>query len=82
MSRLGCSLPANASGVDPHRASITSRLGQVVSGRRRVGDVTLSEHRELCAEHLLLHSATINLGASDWLAVPQPLAFAAELRPP
>jgi hypothetical protein len=29
MSRRGCSLPANASGVDPHRASITSRFGQV-----------------------------------------------------
>jgi hypothetical protein len=29
MSRRGCSLPANASGFDPHRASITSRFGQV-----------------------------------------------------
>jgi hypothetical protein len=29
MSRRGCSLPANASSVDPHRASITSRFGQV-----------------------------------------------------
>jgi hypothetical protein len=30
MTRRGCSLPANASGFDPHRASITSRFGQVV----------------------------------------------------
>jgi|EP01047_Picozoa_sp_COSAG01_P062730 hypothetical protein len=30
MSRCGCSLPANASGFDPHRASVTSRFGQVV----------------------------------------------------
>jgi hypothetical protein len=29
LSRRGCSLPANASGVAPHRASITSRFGQV-----------------------------------------------------
>jgi hypothetical protein len=29
MSRRGCSLPANASGFDPHRASITSRIGPV-----------------------------------------------------
>jgi hypothetical protein len=29
MSRCGCSLPANASGFDPHRTSITSRFGQV-----------------------------------------------------
>jgi hypothetical protein len=29
MSRRGCSLPANASGFDPHRASISSRSGQV-----------------------------------------------------
>jgi hypothetical protein len=29
MSRRGCSLPANASGFDPHRASIISRFGQV-----------------------------------------------------
>jgi hypothetical protein len=29
MSRRGCSLPANASGVDPHRASMSSRVGQV-----------------------------------------------------
>jgi Ca2+-binding EF-hand superfamily protein len=29
MSRRGCSLPANASGIDPHCASITSRFGQV-----------------------------------------------------
>jgi hypothetical protein len=29
MSRRGCSLPANASGSDPHHASITSRVGQV-----------------------------------------------------
>jgi hypothetical protein len=29
MSRRGCSLPANASSVDAHRASITSRFGQV-----------------------------------------------------
>eukprot|EP01047_Picozoa_sp_COSAG01_P049927 COSAG01_NODE_4995_length_4559_cov_6.424439_2_plen_108_part_00 len=28
MTRRGCSLPANASGFDPHRASITSRFGQ------------------------------------------------------
>jgi hypothetical protein len=32
MSRRGCNLPANASGVDPHRASITSRFGQVELG--------------------------------------------------
>jgi hypothetical protein len=29
MSRRGRSSPANASGLDPHRASITSRFGQV-----------------------------------------------------
>jgi hypothetical protein len=29
MSRRGCGLPANASGVDPHRASISRRFGQV-----------------------------------------------------
>jgi hypothetical protein len=29
MSRRGCSLPANASGLGPHRASLTSRFGQV-----------------------------------------------------
>jgi hypothetical protein len=29
MGRRGCSLPANASGFDPHRASISSRFGQV-----------------------------------------------------
>jgi hypothetical protein len=29
MSRRGCSLPANACGLDPHRASISSRFGQV-----------------------------------------------------
>jgi hypothetical protein len=29
MSRRGCSLPANASGFDPHRASISRRFGQV-----------------------------------------------------
>jgi hypothetical protein len=29
MSRRGCSLPANVSGCDPHRASISSRFGQV-----------------------------------------------------
>jgi hypothetical protein len=29
MSRRGCSLPANASGFDPHRASLTGRFGQV-----------------------------------------------------
>ena len=29
MSRRGCSLPANASSFDPHRASISSRFGQV-----------------------------------------------------
>jgi exoribonuclease R len=29
MSRRGCSLPANASSFDPHRASITRRFGQV-----------------------------------------------------
>jgi hypothetical protein len=29
MSRRGCSLPANASGFDPHRASVSSRFGQV-----------------------------------------------------
>jgi hypothetical protein len=27
--RRGCSLPANASGLEPHRASISSRFGQV-----------------------------------------------------
>jgi hypothetical protein len=32
MSRRGCSLPANVSGFDPHRASITSRFGQVDDG--------------------------------------------------
>jgi|EP01049_Picozoa_sp_SAG25_P008393 hypothetical protein len=31
MSRRGCSLPANASGFDPHRASISSRFGQELS---------------------------------------------------
>jgi hypothetical protein len=31
MSRRGCSLPVNASGFDPHRASITGRFGQVSS---------------------------------------------------
>jgi hypothetical protein len=30
MSRRVCSLPANASGVAPHRASISSRFGQVI----------------------------------------------------
>jgi hypothetical protein len=34
MSRRGCSLPANASGFDPHRASISSRFGQVRAARR------------------------------------------------
>jgi hypothetical protein len=29
LSRRGCSLPANASGFDPHRASISIRFGQV-----------------------------------------------------
>jgi hypothetical protein len=29
VSRRGCSFPANASGCDPHRASISSRFGQV-----------------------------------------------------
>eukprot|EP01049_Picozoa_sp_SAG25_P007395 SAG25_NODE_601_length_6632_cov_6.861319_4_plen_85_part_00 len=33
MSRLGCSLPANASGFDPRRASISSRFGQVAALR-------------------------------------------------
>eukprot|EP01047_Picozoa_sp_COSAG01_P011997 COSAG01_NODE_533_length_15816_cov_4.518738_7_plen_145_part_00 len=33
MSRCGCSLPANASGFDPHRASISSRFQQDLSGR-------------------------------------------------
>jgi hypothetical protein len=28
LSRRGCSVPANASGFDRHRASITSRVGQ------------------------------------------------------
>jgi hypothetical protein len=37
MSRRGCSLPANASGFDPHRASITSRFGQAT------GDVVVME---------------------------------------
>jgi hypothetical protein len=31
MGRSGCSLPANASGCDPHRASISSRFGQAGS---------------------------------------------------
>eukprot|EP01047_Picozoa_sp_COSAG01_P024904 COSAG01_NODE_1554_length_9930_cov_19.371478_6_plen_276_part_00 len=31
MSRRGCSLPANASGFDTHRASISSRCGQELS---------------------------------------------------
>eukprot|EP01047_Picozoa_sp_COSAG01_P021537 COSAG01_NODE_1252_length_11052_cov_503.195380_7_plen_114_part_00 len=31
MSRRGCSLPANASGFDPHRALISSRFGQVLA---------------------------------------------------
>jgi hypothetical protein len=29
MRRRGCSLPASASGFEPHRASISSRFGQV-----------------------------------------------------
>jgi hypothetical protein len=31
MSRRGCCLPANASGFEPHRVSITRRLGQAVA---------------------------------------------------
>jgi hypothetical protein len=31
MSRRGCSIPANASGFDPHRASISSRYAQAVA---------------------------------------------------
>jgi hypothetical protein len=36
MSRRGCSLPANASGLDPHRASISSRFGQVTTDDLRI----------------------------------------------
>jgi hypothetical protein len=31
-SPWGCSIPANASGLDPHRASVTSRFGQAFLG--------------------------------------------------
>jgi hypothetical protein len=42
MSRRGCSLSVNASGFDPHRASISSRFGQVTGGaalRARLDDL-------------------------------------------
>jgi hypothetical protein len=39
MSRRGCSLPANASGVDPHRASISSRFGQVAAASGTTANV-------------------------------------------
>jgi hypothetical protein len=56
MSRRGCSLPANASGVDPHRASITSRFGQV--------------ELELDPPHLTLVEAVC--AAEVQLGLPQP----------
>jgi hypothetical protein len=40
MSRRGCSLPANASGFEPHRASITSRFGQVFDQRGYITHLT------------------------------------------
>jgi hypothetical protein len=57
LSRRGRSLPANASGVDPHRASITSRFdgtsahisGAELSGTREVQQ--LGSHRPHAGNH-------------------------------
>jgi hypothetical protein len=65
MSRRGCSLPANASGFDPHRASITSRFGQV----------TL----QLCGTGESCGSISVG-GSGEWrtLVVPRLQLFAPE----
>eukprot|EP01047_Picozoa_sp_COSAG01_P032578 COSAG01_NODE_2361_length_7832_cov_12.919447_3_plen_88_part_00 len=50
MSRRGCSLPANASGFEPHRASISSRFGQVTQAaaqaRARLEELLRAERAE------------------------------------
>eukprot|EP01047_Picozoa_sp_COSAG01_P059479 COSAG01_NODE_7146_length_3331_cov_7.400062_4_plen_65_part_00 len=48
MSRRGRSLPANPSGCDPHRASISGRFGQVDAVLSCV-DVTVAFEAELAA---------------------------------
>jgi hypothetical protein len=68
MSRRGCSLPANASGFDSHRASISSRFGQVDGARGllivdrntvpiALGDCTVSiaQTAEVAAHIVFLH---------------------------
>jgi hypothetical protein len=55
MSRRGCSLPANASGLDSHRASIRRRLGQV-------GDTVLGVPSQCCVvKHVLRAAHAYNL---------------------
>jgi hypothetical protein len=70
MSRRGCSLPANASGFDPHRASISSRFGQVAAG-------TLPGVRVLTPLGSARSTGLVVL-AFDALPLPEEVAAAAE----
>jgi hypothetical protein len=47
MSRRGCSLPANASGFDPHRASISSRFGQAPASSDSAAPLELKGQHKL-----------------------------------
>eukprot|EP01049_Picozoa_sp_SAG25_P003380 SAG25_NODE_193_length_12184_cov_5.527844_21_plen_67_part_00 len=51
MTRRGCSLPANASGVDPRRASIlSSRFGQAAPTTSRYIGVQLQKQAAAAAD--------------------------------
>eukprot|EP01047_Picozoa_sp_COSAG01_P010331 COSAG01_NODE_434_length_17079_cov_11.829270_24_plen_180_part_00 len=71
MSRRGCSLPANASGFDRHRASITGRFGQVLRPCRAAA----VRHLGRGGHHHLAHGAATlpalpERRAADRVAVP------------
>jgi hypothetical protein len=71
MSRRGCSLPANASGVDPHRASISSRFGQASS--RSSASAAAPARRRCCVSGpgsiLCLHACIDSVGSIGCLGL-------------
>jgi hypothetical protein len=70
MSRRGCSLLANASGFDPHRASISSRFGQVVGDGATSTSTSREEARLPSAQAPLWAELSGQPTSSDVLTKP------------
>jgi hypothetical protein len=74
MSRRGCSLPANASGFGPHRASISSRFGQAAPW---LAEDWAAEHRQIV--HRIGHTALMLSDDEDaWATAGRTLRAAGE----